>query len=73
MRCVIVAHPYPHAQEETTLLTEYAFTRVQKYVSTIHVSLPDLHKDRRVKLNKRQKNEINSAHRDPSDHVEFSD
>ena len=35
-------------------------SRAQKYVSTIHV-LPDLHKDRRVTLNKKQKNELSDS------------
>ena len=61
MRCVIVVHPYPLAQEDTTLLTESAYLSCAKtWVDDSRFST-DLHKDKRVTLNKRQKNEISNS------------
>ena len=59
MRCVIVIHPYP--METKSLLTESAFLSCAKtYVDETRVS-PDLHNDKRVTMNKRQRNEIPTA------------
>ena len=60
MRCVIVVHPYPLAQEDTILLTESVFFSCAKICIDDSRFSPDLHKDKRVTLNKRQKNEISN-------------
>ena len=60
MRCVIVVHPYFLAQRDTDLRS-LLISRAQKYALTIHVFSPDLYKDKRVTLNKRQKNEISNS------------
>ena len=60
MRCVIVVHPYSLAQEDTALLTESAFLSCAKICIDDSRFSPDLHKDKRVTLNKRQKNEISN-------------
>ena len=61
MRCVIVVHPYPLAQEDTALLTESAYLSCGKICIDDSRFSPDLHKDKRVTLNKRQKNEISKS------------
>ena len=61
LHCVIVVHPYPLGQEDTTLLTEFAhLSNAKTCVHNSRVS-PDLHKDKRVTLNKRQKKEISNS------------
>ena len=54
MRCVIVVHPYPLAQEE------FRFLSCAKICIDASRFSPDLHKDKRVALNKRQKNEMSN-------------
>ena len=61
MCCVIVVHPYPLAQEDTTLLTDSACLSCAKICIDDSRFSPDLHKDKRVTLNKRQKNEISNS------------
>ena len=61
MRCVIVVHPYPLAQEETTLLTDSAYLSCAKLCIDDSRYSPELHKDKRVTLNKRQKDEISNS------------
>ena len=59
MRCVIVIHPHP--MEITSLLTESGLLSCARtYVDDFRVS-PDLHNDKRVTMNKRQKNEISNS------------
>ena len=74
---MIVVHPYLLAQEDTTLLTESAYLSCAKLCIDDSRFSPDLHKDKRVTLNKRQENEIIQQrgihHRNQSDHVEFAD
>ena len=60
MRCVSVVHPYPLAQEDTTLLTDSAYLSCANIFIDDSRFSPDLHKDKRVTLNKRQKNEISN-------------
>ena len=78
MRCVIVVHPYFLAQRDTDLLAESDYLSCPKIcIDDSHFS-PDPYKDKRVTLNKRQKNDISDSaafiHRtnEPS-HVEFVD
>ena len=78
MRCVIVVHPYFLAQRDTDLLAESDYLSCAKIcIDDSHFS-PDPYKDKRVTLNKRQKNDISDSaafiHRtnEPS-HVEFVD
>ena len=60
MRCVIAVHPYFLAQENTDLLAESAYLWCAKIsIDDSHFS-PDLYKDKRVTLNKKQKNEISN-------------
>ena len=77
MRCVIVVHPCPLAQEDTTLLTDSASLSCAKICIDDSRFTPDLHKDKRVRLNKRMKNEIIQQrrihHRNHSGHVESTD
>ena len=61
IRCVIVVHPYPLLQEDTTLLTESAFLSCGKRCIDDSRFSPDLHEDKGVTLNKRQKNEISNS------------
>ena len=61
MRCVIVVHPYPLAQEDSTLLTDSAYLSCAKLCIDDSRYPPDLHKDKRVTLNKRQKDEISNS------------
>ena len=62
MRCVIVVHPYSLAQEDTALLTHSAYLScAKKCIDDYSRFSPDLHKDKRVTLNKRQKNEISNS------------
>ena len=61
MRCVVVVHPYPLAQEDTILLTESAYPSCAKMCIDDSRFSPDLHKDKRVTLSKRQKNEISDS------------
>ena len=61
MRCVIVVHPYSLDQEDTTLLTESAFLSCAQMCVDDSRFYPDLHKDKRVTLNWRQKNEISNS------------
>ena len=56
MRCVIVVHPDPLAQEENQLTS-----RLKKRCTDDSRFSPDLHKNKRVTLNKRQKNEISNS------------
>ena len=48
--CVIVVHPYPLAQEDTTLLTDSAFISCAKICIDDSRFSSDLHKDKRVTL-----------------------
>ena len=77
MGCVIVVHVYPVDPEDPVLWKQYAFLSCAKRCVDDSRFSPDLHKDRRVTLNKKQKNDISDStalhHRDPSDHVEFTD
>ena len=61
MRCVIVVHPYPLAQEDTALLTESTFLSCAKICITDSRLSPDLHMDKRVTLHKKQKNDISNS------------
>ena len=61
MRCVIVVQPYSLAQEDTTLLTESAYLPCAKICVDDSRFSPDLHYDKRVTLNKKQKNEISDG------------
>ena len=61
MRCVIVVHPHFLAQENTALLTESAYLSCVKICIDDSRFSPDLYKDKRVTLNKRQKNEISNG------------
>ena len=58
MRCVIVVHPYPLDQVDTALLTQFAFLSCANTCIDDSRFSPDVHKDRRVTLNKERKNEI---------------
>ena len=58
---MIVVHPYPLAQEDTTLLTESAFLSCARIFVDDSRFSPDMHKDKRVTLNKRHKNEISNT------------
>ena len=61
MRCVIVIHQYLFELEDSVLSKQYAFYSCAKNcVDDLRFS-PDLHKDKRVMLNKRQKNEISDS------------
>ena len=75
MRCVVVVYPYAVEPEDPVVLKQYAFLSCAKICVDDSRFSPDLHKDRRVTLNKKQKNEISDCihHRYPSDHVEFTD
>ena len=57
MRCVIVVHPYPHAEEDTTPLTDSAYPSCAKICIDDSRFSPDLHEDKRVTLNKRETEE----------------
>ena len=61
MRCVLVVHPYPVDLEDPVLLKQYAFLSCAKMCVNVSRFSPDLHKDRRVTLNKKQKNEISDS------------
>ena len=61
LRCVIVVHSYSLAQEDTTFLTESACLPCAKICIDDSRFSPDLHKDKRVTLNKRQKNEVSNS------------
>ena len=50
VRCVIVVHPYPLAQKDTTMLTESAYPSCAKARVDDSRFSPDLHKDKRVTL-----------------------
>ena len=52
--CVIVVHPYPLAQEDTTLFTDSPYLSCAKICIDDSRFSPDLHKDKRVTLNERQ-------------------
>ena len=58
MRCVIV-HPYSLAQRDTDLLAESAYRSCAKMCIDDPRFSPDLHRDKRVTLNKRQKSQPN--------------
>ena len=58
---VIAVHPYPLVQEDTILLSESAFFSCAKICIDDSRFSPDMHKDKRVTLNKRQKNEISNS------------
>ena len=60
VRCVIVLHPYFLAQRDTDLLAESAYLSCAKICIDDSRFSPDLYKDKRVTLNKRQKNEISN-------------
>ena len=61
LRCVIVVHSYSLAQEDTTLLTESACLPCAKICIDDSRISPDLHKDKRVTLNKKQKSQISNG------------
>ena len=61
MRCVIVVHPYFLAQRDTDLLAESAYLSCAKICIDDPRFSSDLYKDKRVTLNKRQKNEISNS------------
>ena len=77
MRCVIVVHPYPLAQEDTILLTESAFFSCAKNMRRRLTFLSRLaqRQARDVEQEKEERNiQLRSTHhRDPSDHVDFAD
>ena len=59
---VIVVHPYSFAQGDTALLTESAyFSCAKRCIDESRFFSPDLHMDKRVTLNKKQKNEISNS------------
>ena len=61
MRCVIAVHPYFLAQRDTDLLAESAYLSCAKICIDDSRLSPELHKDKRVTLNKRQMNEISNS------------
>ena len=61
MPCVFVVHPYSLDPEDTALLTESCYLSCAKIFIDDSRFSPDLHKDKRVTLNKRQKNEISNS------------
>ena len=61
MRCVIVVHPFPLDSEDPALLKKNAFLSCAKICLDQSRFSPDLHKDRRVTLNKKQKNKISDS------------
>ena len=61
LRCAIVVHPCFLAQEDTFLLKESACLSCAKICIDDSRFSPDLHKDKRVTLNKKQKNEISNS------------
>ena len=61
MRCVIVVHPYFLSQRDTDLSAESAYLSCAKICIDDSRFSPDLYKDKRVTLNKRQKNEISNS------------
>ena len=60
MRCVIVVHPYPLPQEDTALLAESAYLPCAKTCFDDSRYCRDLYEDKRVTLNKKQKNETSN-------------
>ena len=61
MRCVIVVHPYPLDPEDLVLSKQYAFLSCAKICVDDSRFCQELHKDRRVTLNKQQENEISDS------------
>ena len=61
MRCVIAVHLHFLAQENTDLLAESAYLSCAKICIDDSRFSPDLYKDKRVTLNKKQKNEISNS------------
>ena len=61
MRCVIVVNPYMLDPEDPALLKQYAFLSCAKICVDDSRFSPDLHKDKRVTLNKKQKSEISDS------------
>ena len=61
MRCVIVVHLYFLAQRDADLLAESGYLSCAKICIDDSRDSPDLYKDKRVTLNKRQKNEISNS------------
>ena len=62
MRCVLVVHPCFLALEDTALLAESSYLSCAKIcIDDSRFLLPDLHKDKRVTLNKKQKNDISNS------------
>ena len=61
MRCVIVVHPYFLAQRDTDLLAESAHLSCAKICIDDSRFSPDLYTDKRVTLNKKQKNEMSDS------------
>ena len=55
--CLIVVHPYSLEPEDSVLSKQYAFLSCAKICVDDSRFSPDLHKDRRVTLNKKKQNE----------------
>ena len=77
MRCVIVVHLYPLAQEDTTLLTESAYLSCAKTVVDESRVSPDLHKDKARDVEQetegRNIQQRSIHHRNQSGHVGSTD
>ena len=61
MRCVIVVHSYTLEPEDSVLVEAIRCLLVRKTCVDGSRFSPDLHKERRVTLNMRQKNEISNS------------
>ena len=61
VRCLIVVHTYFLAQRDTDLLAESAHLSCAKLCIDVSCFSPDLYKDKRATLNKRQKNETSNS------------
>ena len=61
MRYVIVVHPHFLAQDDTALLAESAYLSCANICIDYSGFSPDMYKDKRVKLNKKQKKEISNS------------
>ena len=62
LRCVTAVHPYSLAHDDTALLTRAAYLSCARICTDdSRFFSQDLHKDKRVTLNKKQKNEISNS------------
>ena len=60
-RFLIVVHPYSLAQRDTDLLAESAHLSCARICINVSCFSPDLHKDKRATLNKKQKTETSNG------------